>query len=160
MAWSRSWFDLHPWRLIGQQLSVLCVETKNHYLVGSEIARVCKSAGGIKHDAMCMRALLTFTVYARALILLRVRVLAQTAVAPNGENRKIASRVIRDQDKFAGGIHIYITRICTQRCLLIQQPQPSGLLIDGKGADGAAFSTGEVVDFVDRIQITPVGCKS
>ena len=113
VARSRAGLHLHPGLFTWQQLSVSCVETKYHYSVGSEIARVRKPVGWIKHDAMCMRAFLTFPVDAQALILLRICTFAQTAVAVNWENRHVASGVICDQNKSAARIYIYITGICT-----------------------------------------------
>ena len=84
----------------------------------------------------------------------------QTAVALNRQNRHVAASVIRDQNKPAASIHIHITRIGAQRWFLIQQPQLASPLIDSKGTDRTAFSTREFLDFVDGVQVTPVGCDS
>src|SRR5438552_8672007 len=107
-----------------------------------------------------MRAFLTLPVYARAMRLPHIRSIAQTAVALNRENCDVASGVIRYQYKSAVGRHIHITGIGAQRRFLIPQPQFTRLLIHSKGADGSAFSTLELLDFVDRIQIAPAGCES
>src|SRR6266852_7641528 len=107
-----------------------------------------------------MRTFLTLAVYARSPALLHIRMLAQTAVALDRENRHVASGVIRYQNIPALSIHIHITRVGAQRCLLIQQPQFASPLIDSKGANGSARCTRKIADFVDCVQITPAGCES
>src|SRR6266480_1342751 len=82
---------------------------------------------------------LTLPVYARALILLHIGRLTQTAVALNRENRHVAASVIRDQNKPAASIHIHITRVGAQRWFLIQQTQFTRLLIDGKALTAPLF---------------------
>src|SRR6266403_2405171 len=107
-----------------------------------------------------MWTFLTLPVYARTSALLHICRCAQTAIAPNREDRDVAAGVIRYQNKFAAGIDIHVTGVGAQRWLLIQQPQGARFLIDSKGADGATFLTRKLLDFIDRVQILPVACET
>src|SRR5256714_10625928 len=138
MTWARARLDLHPGRRTCKQLSASCIETKDHDFVRSQIARVSELVSWIQHYAVCMRSFLSVSVYARALILFHVCSCAQTSVALDREDRNVSSSVIRNQNKPAGAVHVHITRIGAQRCLLIQQSQVACSLIDDKGADGPA----------------------
>ena len=94
---------------------------------------------------------LALPVYARALILLHIGRLTQTAVALNREDRHVTSSVICYQDELAGSIHLHIAWVGAQRCLLIQESQVAGHLIDSKGADSSALLTRKVSHFIDGI---------
>src|SRR5258708_38215057 len=98
-----------------------------------------------------MWTFLTTPVYARPLALLHICRCAQTAIAPNREDRDVAAGVIRYQNKFAAGIDIHVTVVGAQRWSLIQQPQCARLLIDSKDAHGATFLTRRLLDTSERI---------
>src|SRR5260370_32079218 len=78
----------------------------------------------------------------------------------HGKTRPLASVVIGNKDNPPAGTHIHLTGMGAQRGFLIQPPQFARPLIDRKGADGSAFFTSKVPNFVDGIKITPAGCES
>src|SRR5262249_1734052 len=109
---------------------------------------------------MGVRPFLPVPIDARAQVLFHVGRRAQTAIALNRKDRNVTARVVRDQNKFSSSIDRHVTGAGAQRRLLVQQPELAGLLIDGKGRDGAAPFAAELMDFVDCIEVAKVSCES
>src|SRR5882724_4760604 len=108
---------------------------------------------------MGMWSFLPLSVYARTQILHHVRGFAQASIAIYRKDGNVAPHIISYQNKSTGLVHDHVTRRASQRWLLIQQPQLTCPLINGKGAEGAAFFTRKLFDFIDRIEVAAAGCK-
>src|SRR5882724_2448307 len=151
MARSRAGLEPHPGSCVRNQLASPRVKAKDHDFVCAQITSVSEPIRWIEHNTMGVWSFLTLRVYARAQILLHVRSFAQAAVVIYRKNSNVAAHIIGYQNKSTGLVHDHVTRRATQRWLLIQQPQFTRPLINGKGAEGATFFTRKLFDFVDRV---------
>src|SRR5882672_10996337 len=151
MARSCPRLGLHRGRCVWNQLASPRVKAEDHDFVCAQITCTGEPVGWVEHNAMGMWSFLTLSVYARAQILLHVRSFAQAPVAIYRKDSDVATRIISYQNKSTGLVHDYVTRCTTQRWLLIQQPQLTCPLIDGKGAEDATFPTRKLFDFVNRV---------
>src|SRR5262249_30261976 len=160
VPWPRARLRLNP-RWFGRlQLSVSTIEAEDHDFVCSEITGVSELVRSIEDDAMGMRTFLASPVDARPLVLFHVGCCAQTAIMLNRENRNVAATVIRRQYKFSARVHFYVTGAGAERRLLVQWPQSGGSLVNRKCRDCPAFLAGKLIDFVDRVEVTPTRRKS
>src|SRR5678809_277749 len=106
----------------GRDRAGLLVEPVGQHAIDAEVRRDDIAIGGVRDDAVRVRAFLTLRLGALALVVHDRPRLAKPAVLPNGERGDRAAHVVRDEYRVTSAIDRHVAwRLA---CLLYTSPSP------------------------------------
>src|SRR6185437_1144207 len=102
---------------------------------------------------MHMRFFLPGLIRAAAFVLDGLRGGSQRAIGPDRQRGVIATAIIGDDGPFAASVDTNISGIVTSACLLIDEREFPGGLVEGEGAYAAGLRTVRFVHGIDEFPI-------
>lgn len=144
--------DLCKRRAIGDDRPLFNVQPVNHDLVDSKVGYEGKAVVRADVDRMCMGAFLALGIHAGTGVLGEARRFSESSVRFDRNNRGVPTTVIGHKQISSHMVDADVTRTCTARWPLVEEPEVSRIFVDRIRTDtpGSAGLT-------NGIQELPVG---